>query len=634
MPQMMTATIRAFQAIDRADIDFGAGVTLVTGQNSQGKSSIAKAFAGALAGDPLHGELKKNSRIFVRDGSKAGTIQIAGPEGSITVTYPKVETSSTGTPPTLSRIAAGLDSLVDMDAKKRATLLGGLLKTDPSREDIAAALAELKIKDAPEPEVVAQALDAAGKAPDPGLSLTDHVKFVRSAGAEPNIVEWLWWQVGLRGWDGAHKKLSEDRTRMKGQWESVAGEAYGPGKIQTWTPKGWTTDLGEASPAGLEAIATSARQALETAIAAQAVDQSELDRLRSSAGKMDELKQAEATAREAKMDAEVAEVNTAAALKSAQKTVDNLLPAEPDTGLACPHCQKLVHYHRGADGERLDKAERISDDELRKRRGDRASAEAKLSAAKPTHSTAAVKLRDAQRALDDAQRAVAEAEAAKRRLTELEAESAGKTGSSDAVQQAREALDRAEQRLALRQTKARADALARQITVLSSIIDLLAPEGLRMQKLVKVLGVFNDDMLRPLCALAGWQTVRVEPDMSITYGGRPYHALSGLGPQLSSDQFRVRVILQVALAQRAEDACVIIDAADVLDQKGRNGIMALLNKSEMAALVCMTFSHTLLVQGKVPDLEKARLGRTYWLSDGVALPLHEAVAAAQPAKAA
>ncbi|MGR0185385.1 hypothetical protein [Azospirillum aestuarii] len=627
----MTANVRAFQILERADITFGEGVTLIAAENSNGKSSAAKAIAGAMAGDPLHGYLKKEVKALVKDGAKTGSVMVTGQGGSISVSYPKAEVSSTGTPPTLGRIAAGLDSLVDIDQRKRGLVLGELLKTAPTREDLAAALADAGFKDEPAAASITKALEDAGKTADPALSLMEYAKLLKSVGVGLNIVHWLWWQIETRGWDGALKKLEGERTELKGRWAEVSGEAFGDQKIHDWRPDGWAPDLAEVSADGLQAILTAANAALETVVAEQAVDQSELDRLRVDAGKLDALKEAEQAASKKKLDAEVAVVDAEKVMRDADLAVANLLPTELDSGLTCPHCQGKVHYHRGVGGERLDKAEHVADDELKKRRLEQASAEGKQSKARGDLNLARKALTDAQRVLDDAQRAVAGAESAKRKLNDLEAQSAGKSGSAEAVQKARDAAAVAQLRLSLFQTKARADALSRQITSMSTIIGILAPTGLRQANTQRVLDTFNDSMVRPLCDAAGWKAVRVEPDMSISYGGRPYSQLSGLGPQLSSDQYRVRAILQVALAERAGDRLVILDAADILDQKGRNGLFGMLKRAGMAAVVCMTFSAAALKKGNVPDLEKAKIGRTYWICGGVAQPLAAVTAAAPQA---
>ncbi|WP_372393755.1 hypothetical protein ABMY26_00510 (plasmid) [Azospirillum sp. HJ39] len=574
----------------------------------------------------------------MRDGAKAASVTIAGPTAgdTLTVNYPKAEMAMTGAPLHLSRIACGFDSIVDLSSKDRAVKLVELLKTVPAREDLAATLLDFGFKDEPPAPKIDAALAKAGKTFDPALSLMNHAKAMTEAGTSLNVVDWLWRQIEHRGWDETAKKLEKERAELRGSWAEVAGEAFGDKKVQDWTPQGWTPDLAEASAEGMKAVLESARATLEAAVGQAAVDQSVLSDLRADAGKLADLKAAEEAAREKKLDAEVAVVNAEAALKPAQRAFDELPPVKQAKGLECPHCNGQVHYHCGTDGERLDKAEAISDDVLRKRRLDRADTEGKLSNAKDTLNLAKAAFNTALRAFDDAQRAVAQAEAAKKRLAEMETSTDGKAATADQVDGARQAVTAAEARLDLHQRKARADTLARRIAGMTNIIGLLGSDGCRKAKLAKVLDIFNDQRLRGLCDAAGWAPVRIENDvaLTVTYGQRPYAALSGHGPQISSDQFRTRVILQIAFAVLAGDPLVIIDAADILDQKGRNGLFTMLKEVGMAAIVCMTFSMKALKDRKIPDLEAAKLGQSYWVADGVAKPLAEAITAAPPAKKA
>ena len=100
--------------------------------------------------------------------------------------------------------------------------------------------------------------------------------------------------------------------------------------------------------------------------------------------------------------------------------------------------------------------------------------------------------------------------------------------------------------------------------------------------------------------------------------GRPYALLS------SSEQFRSRAALQLAMARLDQSSMVVIDGADILDAPARSGLFALLDEAGLPALVCMTLNR----REQVPDLEAAGLGQSYWISGGVAQPLHEPAEAA------
>ena len=73
--------------------------------------------------------------------------------------------------------------------------------------------------------------------------------------------------------------------------------------------------------------------------------------------------------------------------------------------------------------------------------------------------------------------------------------------------------------------------------------------------------------------------------MTLAYGGRPY-------PLSTYEQYRVRAVLQMAMARLDNSAMVVLDAADVLDGTTHSGLFALFSKQQLAALVCMTLSPT------------------------------------------
>ena len=121
-----------------------------------------------------------------------------------------------------------------------------------------------------------------------------------------------------------------------------------------------------------------------------------------------------------------------------------------------------------------------------------------------------------------------------------------------------------------------------------------------------------------LCDAAEWKDVAVDPAMTLTYGGRPYALLS------TSEQYRVRAVLAVAMARLDGSDLVVIDAADVLDGETRSGLFAMLEEAELAALVCMTLTR----RGQCPDLAELGLGCSYWIEAGVCDALRTTAGAA------
>jgi hypothetical protein len=567
----MQIKIRDFQVIERADILLG-GLVLVAGRNAQGKSSVLKATAAALTGQLQFGLAKKDAKALVRNGASTATASFTqDADSSVMTLWPKCERSTFGQPLSLSPIAAGLESLLDLSPKDRAKLLGDLLKTAPDRDDFVSACADVGIAE--------------------------------------GIAAKVWDDIEAKGWDAKTADIAEKGARLKATWEAAAGTKFGAEKVKTWRPEGWTEDLADASADDLSAELSKAKQALERAVAAQAVGQAELDRLAAACADIDELK-------ERSIEARTTATKLTAAHSVAQQERDALPPAAQAAGLACPCCAAALQlsHHMGAN-QHLVKADVIGADELKRRRDAIASADGKLSRLKGEHDAA-------ERAAIMAQTAYQDAQKAERQLVEAR-KKATNAAAGDDVATIRARVATAETRLKALTAKDEADRVAKLLTVNLAMQAIMAPTGLKKTKLVKVLDTFNGGPLRSLCEAAGWRDVRIEADMGVTHDGRPYEQLAGLGPQLSSDQYRVYATLQVALAQVQGCGMVILDGADVLDQKGRGGLLKMLRVVGMDALIGMTFS----APDVVPDLEARGMGRAYWIDGGIARPLGEVLTA-------
>ena len=102
--------------------------------------------------------------------------------------------------------------------------------------------------------------------------------------------------------------------------------------------------------------------------------------------------------------------------------------------------------------------------------------------------------------------------------------------------------------------------------------------------------------------------VIITDDLTFEAGARPYFVLS------ESEKYRVKAIMQIATALRDESDLVIFDGADILDQKGRNGLLTLLIslKAKVRALVGMTLARRELL----PDLDSKGLGTSLWMEGG------------------
>lgn len=440
-----------------------------------------------------------------------------------------------------------------MDDKTRARALAEYMKADPSRDDLADALRDADI---------------------PEDKLAD-----------------AWKQVEVHGWDGAAEQYKLDGSAAKREWERLTGEKYGSTKAALWAPAGYSGDL-DGDTEALAAAVDKARADHEQAVRAEAASGERMARVAEQAGRLPGLLLQEAEALE--------EVGKLTEGKRAAEEYLSSLPGVPHSGntASCPCCGAAVTVRQnGAGGFDLVKAVSLDELEASKRLADIADAREGLQAVISNMSAVSDRVNEIKAEIRLAEQAKREHE----RLSALAGAASAMT-----VAEAKEAFDRAETRLEVAAMKARADGLHAEITTLAALVKALSPEGVRKRKLAQAVEAFNGSILSPLCDTAGWKPVALTEALSVTYGGRPYALLS------DSEQYRVRVTLQIAMARLDGSALVIIDGAEILDPAGRNGLFSLLADTGLPALVGMTVASA----AKAPDLAKHGLGRTYWIEAG------------------
>lgn len=542
----MRVVVDNFRGIKRAEIDLSK-VALIAGPNAAGKSSIAQAVSAALAGLPIPFEgLKK---------SEAGMLVHSGTAaGAIAIE------SGAG----VIRVQYPQAKIVTEGTPPSATTfaLGVESLVDKSPKEMAATLLRY-LKALP---TEADLREAAA-----GIPL------------EPKHVDQLWKRIADLGWDGAHQAAKESGIKLKAQWEGVTGERYGPAKAEQWIPAGWEADLDAASEETLQAVLTQARDMLEATIATSAVSGAERDRLKALAAGGYEANQRLALA-------QAAHANAVRHYEKCQEEMNALpRPETKEHSVACPHCQKAVVIR----GQKLEKLSlNLSEAENAKRAQDWQAAVAKTAEANSKVGEASLAAFDAKKALEAAQDAA-------RRVATLDP-SDGPVGG---VEAAREGVARAEGRLRAFVARRNATRAHTGAIVNARVQDLLAPEGLRTAKLRDAVRHFNG-RLAALTATAGWGSVVVQDDLAITYSGAPLVLLS------ASERFRAAVTAQVALAELDGSAALVVDAADILDRAGRNGLMKLLFASGRPSLVCMTMPSS----ADVPKLKERGFG--YWVEGG------------------
>lgn len=562
----MNLSITTYRGVQRATIALN-GVTLLAGLVGAGKTSILDALRSCVLGDarPMTGQDKA---ALIHHGATGATLSYGDDQGSVTIDLPSGSPRSQGQPPpSASRMACGLDALPDLTPKERAQALARLLKTEPGQDEIAAALIEAGVVELAARETAAKVIK--------------------------------------HGWNTVVDGVKKEGAKHKGAWEAVTGEHYGINKASKWRPDGWTHDLGlitDGRP--LVAAVESARTALEAAIKAGGAGEAEMAHLHASVLRIEQVKRA---ANQAELELQRASTRSQ---KLGRILDDN--PRPEATGappLVCPECGvlvalvagKLIH-ESGVAGPDVKAAQQAKWDTA-KAAFDEADREAKAAVA--TVAATAAELRQ----LDADRRAFDQAIAAQRERG---------AGGDEAA--ARAALAAAERRYSAWCRNRDAAIHHGRVEERLKLTKVLEPEGLRQRKMVQTLDLFNG-RLAALSDNADIEPVTLDQELELALGGRPYGGLS------TGEQYLVRMGIQIAIANIEGAPVIIIDIDRPLDRWALGGVVALVSRhTEALALVAVTLTKP----SEAPDLSRPGLAPegslTYWVEDGAAMPLAEALA--------
>lgn len=628
----MKLNIKNFRAIEAASIPLDKHV-FIGGTNGSGKTSVAMAIAAAATSmaTPWDGVKAKDARSFLRDGEERGGVGIKIDSEHVAVNYPGGSVSGSlvgsffATP-----IALGITSFATMKAADAAKTLANYIKAEPTRDDFAAVVGE-------------------------------------------TVAAKLWQEIESKGWDAVLSELKEKGTRLKGHWEATTGENYGSVKAAGWRPHGSESiDLNESLESLQEKAAVAAEKA-NAALANKAISGEKIRELEALVKKGEEaekwladkelgtdplalketfereLEKAQEIERLKSINAQLEELSAAKEALLQKESEEKKLLAEIENNLrampkpsdavvtaTCPSCgTHLVVVSRSV--LKLDDSESLSDEENENRAQKINSAKAELAEQQKVVDVISSQIRDLAAPIAAAMAAgdkllsmesvhepdieylrkqIKNIEDAKVHIEAVLAaanasatiESMGSNNGStteDELLDAKHAVELAEFAVHCKQLFDKASKIASQIKTIAGVVEVLAPSGLRQSVLAKALDAFNAE-LKDISETAKWKTVSITDKMSVQYGGRDY------GIQLSeSEKFRTRVVLQLALAKLDGSKFVVIDAADILDRNGRNGLIALIKQSSIHVITTMTF-------GKVEDFPSvARLGIAgYWLENG------------------
>ncbi len=545
--------ITNYLGIDNVEIDLRAPILLVAGANGSGKSSLVEAVRHALGGEGVRVGLKKDSEELLRDGTKAGYVDVfewhpvGGMDGSAYCVNLPSGKRSAPEPATHPALAYVLDPprFARETPNERRTFLFRLMGVQTVAEAVHARL-------------LARGCDPEGiKAVLPLLRA---------------------------GFEAAQKEAEALRRDCGTEWGAITGEKYGPKKAAGWkasAPANFipaaiepTRRALEAKRAEIERMAGEIGAAKARLTEAQA-RQRRLTELRSTASlyarREEALRHARADLAEYEAKLAEQEARIAAARTACQ--------AGGNAPVPCPSCGTCLVI----DGGRL--ALWSAPQEVEP------EAEAELFDAPPTRTADGLGMQ--RRRVANCERDLAEAEAAAKLLRQLEdaaqPEPVLPEVTETDLQVLREEARRLEDELRKLEAAARQAAEAAEKTrraqaaherylAWDAIVAALAPDGIPGELLREALGPINE-RLADSSFITGWPVVVVGPEMDILYGRRAYALCS------ESERWRADAMIAAAIAELSGLKLLLLDRADVLDQAGRSDLIAWLDDLAVAGRI-------------------------------------------------
>lgn len=560
--------------IARAEIDLTNAVTVITGANESGKSSIRDSLSMAFLGKPCRVDTKKELGQLLHDGAQKGRISVrfGAEDDGADFSIPKgdhVVSEFAG--------AAFLPCLLDpalfarISADDRRSFLFNLTGCKASG---AAIKEKLMARDIPEKLIE----DIAPKLRD--------------------------------GFPAASAEAYNRAKTAKGAWRQITGQTWGSNVAEDWRserPEGKCPTEAE-----LQAIMTK-----------QAEAQANVDKGTAYVGGLDSKRKAsesyvsrKAAAKELAEQLTRRQAKQSATEKDLKEWEEKLVPLqsklnEMQAGIIpvpCPCCAAELRIV----GQTLTKFEGLKADTK-------------------VMSDLAIEVTKAKNAIDLLKRtlsgdikSVAEAQAAATQLEAIEAEKvevidqqkiddataklARCREQADALrkefntkQQARVDFSKVEET-----TKAAAEAHA-EVKAWLAVGDALAPDGIPAEILAGALAPVNQS-LAVLSGMCGWKPAVINEDMTLSYGGRIYELNS------ESGQWRFDCLMALAIAQISDLRIVVLDRFDVLDQKSRGALLGMLGE-----LGRMGLMHNSIMAGTMKSLPSLPDGvGGIWIANGIA----------------
>lgn len=521
-------------------------VTLFTGGNKQGKSSIAESIRMVFGADPVRVKYKKQYGELVNDEAKKGRALVEADNGDQhMIELPSGKTSGDFSKDFALPFVLDPELIARMDEKQRRAFFF--------------QLSGVAIK----PKDVADKLKARG----------------RQEELIKRVVPML-----TGGFPGAAEYAAKQGTEAKGAWRELTGETYGAEKADVWEPLAPVQvdekALAEAEGklADLEKQRDALQQSMGALNSAHAQYQKSLQDYEQNkvlAGKVDswaaqleqQTKERDELAKKLELAQALAQNKPRSGLVHDLAVALNLFVSEVGdmaSKEAAAAAEAALSSYVGQHGQ----IDTESDPA--------AAAEAARNLPKLEESYSMM-----VRAVANCEKQLAMAKSAAEQGLTLPSEPASKDEiaqqlSSIDAQISAHADSMADMQAAKKQAaenetlKKRADDLHQQVLNWIEIAKDLAPAGIPSEYLGQAIGPVNS-RLEQSQADTGWSLCKVDEDMNFRYGGRVYELLS------ESEKWRTQVMLAEAIAHISGLRMFIADRFDVLEPSARSQFLGWLD---------------------------------------------------------
>ena len=579
----MRLTVQNVMGAEHVELELVQGQAVeVVGPNASGKTSVAVAAQAVLARTPnplgLAGPEAKRAYQHDAGGDSWAALDVDGATVTWQVRAGRIVAPTDDSALSRAEAVGMVDFTARRGAKEQAALLQPLLLPPPAEVE----------------QAVAERLERYMPAQD----LMGVMKMLRE-----------------RGWDATEAVFAERAREAKRQWSALTNRTYGVRVAGDWRPTAWHADFDRLTVQQAESAVVEARDLLSRLHKVQAVTQAEAEAAAEAAGQLPtadtDLRELERTLSTMRGDRAGIPVSTS---RDSAREAEAIWWADQrhlralqdvvgvDTSVSCPHCGNPVVVTAAGDlavydtvGADLRRAELRGQIEtigsvMTEHAGDYQQAVERHTA----DSEKAAKLDEDLHAMEQARaRLMAERDHL--------AETAAKRGEVETAEdratlaEAQQAVEDAQKVVGLVAVASQAGRLHETVVRYTEAAQAVGPQGVRATMLATGLGRLNAG-LNVLSDTAEWPAFNVDRAGALwLMARRPGQDAEKVRPVAlcsESERWRAQASMQLTLAALSGSRVVVLDRADLLDPRNRDGLVRAVErvagKTGLAVLLCST----------------------------------------------